>query len=1369
MAFFTTGAQLQAAINALPTSKKGGFNAFDGFFYGGKYLVNYSGTLSPLEHFVQIGADRGFAPNAQFDPVYYKAAYADLASANLNAADLLFHFLQFGLDEGRAPNATLAGFNGTAYLAANPDVATFVDANLAQFGGSASNGALAHFVKFGQFEGRTEPGASTGNSFNLTIGQDTVNGTAGNDTFTARIFDNQNTLQSGDAINGGTGSDTLVADIGNSQNFAITPELNSVETVKIRVQAEQFDSGDNNIAGVGIIDAERSVGVTHWESNNSRADLIVEDVRIAASQITKDITIAMVETDPGQVDYAVYFDQYSLRAQTNTSSTLTLQLMDTRSQAAGTGPLKDSPYQGFAFNLTAPGAATPTLVTLTSQAIDDAKTYADLVTAINAVIATKPELAAFTASLGGGFTVSDTLGSLQTGTEVVLTANDGSTVSAEGVGTGWIANGAVPPSSGLHTIITSTKSNTTDLVTSKVILDDVGRGSNGGDLVIGGLSVGDTSGSLGVQRFEIEVRDNSKLQTINSTNNTLKEVVIKNGVTTSNSFAYVATEKDAGSLSVNGLIGAPVDNNAPMPGSAAQHNAFGFSDVRLIDGSAMTGKLAFTAEVTQASIAKYLNLRDVQADPAADNIAFQYSGGANNDTMTVVIDSAVAASRTLTGREDFTFTANGGAGNDTITVDIGGQQTGAWYADQKSLKNITINGGSGNDTVRTLGSGDFRIDAGADNDTVYINNDAAYVGAQWIVGAANANLADLQLSAQPGVRGQFMYNGNLTVVFSGANAAAAGGLTTGAAAALTNGFEKTVKVQAGTNYAASQYHVNQAIKEAINSDPVLSKLMLAVDGPGTTLVVQSLVAGEFAAADLDIVVTAGPAFNTLPAGEQSSILAAYKAFSQNSNATIADAQAAHNLTVAAKNGVEGLAASVVGANGTNSTDLTDNNINLGLGNDVVVLSTSANSNDVLTYTGYGQGVDTIVNFSTAGSSIDFLDFSAYLDGKSSVSGSTASAQRITTTINGDTTVEANSVTIIDLAATTAQSFANLTEANLKAAINSTNTGTADYAGINAASLNALTNYTATGAGTTLVGGTGKAIVLVQNTGVSGNAGQYKAFELTFNGTAANTTADFSDVKLIAEMDFGSSLAGVSLANLVGSLGFNANPGVVVAPTFPTLSSLSAAASVNEGATATFTLNTSNVADGTVIAYALSGINAADVVGGLLTGTATVTGNVATVNVALANDNTTEGAETLTLTAALGAQSLSVNVTVNDTSTTPAGIPVPATGATGTAAADTFTVDVAAALADVAGTNYLSNITGFSIAADRLQIDLPSANAAITTLAALNGEQGVTVQDDPFNTLALINFGNDANGGDVVTLQLVGITPADWANVVVQVV
>lgn len=653
----------------------------------------------------------------------------------------------------------------------------------------------------------------------LTTGVDNLTGTSSDDTFKASILNNANTLQSGDVISGGAGNDILKADIGNSQVFAITAETSGIETVAIRAQAIAVDTNNNNMTNGGTnvnaaatdsgnqvqIDAELMKGVTQWESNNSRADVVIEDVRILPTQITKDITIAMVETDPGHVDFGVYFDQYSLRAQPNTSATLALQLMDTRSNAAGTGPLKDNPYSGFAFYLTAAGSTTPKLITVSSKAIDDALTYADLLTAIKAAVAAVPELASFTVALGANFTVSDTLGTIQTGQTITLTSNAGGTISATGTGAGWVATGTVPASSGLHTNMGVATNNTTDLVTSKIILDDVGRGSTGGDLVVGGLSVGGsvggTSSSMGVQRFEIEVRDNSKLETINSTNNTLREVTIKNGVTSSSSFAYVETVKDAGNLTVNGVsgvnggnVGSPLTGtqtidaqngkNAPLPGSLAQTtNGYGFSDVRLIDASEFKGKLAFTAEVTQASIAKYLNLKDIAALPAGDNVAvaFAYTGGLNDDTMVVQLDSTAVSSRStiVAGGEDFTFTANGGAGNDDITVNVsnmalatvvagvtaglsatpnvlpsagltGGAQ--AWYTNQKLNANVFVNGGDGNDTIRTPGAGDVIIDGGAGNDTIYTDNTGALAianatGASTAAATAYSNAAAAELAA----------------------------------------------------------------------------------------------------------------------------------------------------------------------------------------------------------------------------------------------------------------------------------------------------------------------------------------------------------------------------------------------------------------------------------------------------------------------------------------------------------------------------------------------------------------------------------------------------------------------------------------------
>lgn len=96
-------------------------------------------------------------------------------------------------------------------------------------------------------------------------------------------------------------------------------------------------------------------------------------------------------------------------------------------------------------------------------------------------------------------------------------------------------------------------------------------------------------------------------------------------------------------------------------------------------------------------------------------------------------------------------------------------------------------------------------------------------------------------------------------------------------------------------------------------------------------------------------------------------------------------------------------------------------------------------------------------------------------------------------------------------------------------------------------------------------------------------------------------------------------------------------------------------------------------------------------------------------------------------------------------------------------ADVFTFDAAVALADIDGTNTQIDINGFDTAADSLQLDITTALGA-TTLDLLDGVDGIVVQDDPFAGNTVINFGNDANGGEPVVLNLVGVTDTTLVNV-----
>ena len=664
----------------------------------------------------------------------------------------------------------------------------------------------------------------------------------------------------------------------------------------------------------------------------------------------------------------------------------------------------------------------------------------------------------------------------------------------------------------------------------------MGRGSTGGDLVIGGLSVGDTSNSLGVERFEIEVRDNSKLQTINSTNNTLQEVVIKNGATTSSSFAYVTTEKDKGDLTVNGNVASTkgnsnVDNNVspaavsaayataattvttatnygtgidtPLPGSAAQHNAYGFSDVRLIDASgassnsagvatnaAFAGDLSFTAEVTARSIAKYMNLVDTQANPketvntgdgvngfGTGSIAnFNYLTGTGNDNIVVDVDGSVVSSRSLVvaGREDFTFNIDGGAGNDSITLKLINNDIVAgvrnnpgngqnWYNNQDLNNNVTVSGGAGNDTIQTPGAGDVKIDGGAGNDTIYTDNTGfqavttsgatgysgnatSYVKGQWVFntvdqvtafgaapaaglyGSSGRNINDLRSDTNESYN---FYNSKLVVTFQG--------IPTATAVTVT-----------GTSYKTTDLEINQAIKKAINDDAVLSKLLVAEDGPANSLVVKSLIDGAMATTDLAVTLTPLTATEVaaLSATEIAAAGAAY-GLTAPTAATVSAAIAAAYTAFSVTNGDYVTALANDGAaniTGNNSLSTSDNLVLPGEGNDVIVLgttegtSTAASSNETIVI-GTSFGNDTVVNFDDSGFGQDYFDFTA-------LKGTTLTAAYTTD----------KSITI--QAATTLATSATVTEkAAVEALFNAANAAAQDHVFLSVNAHNVASVYT----------------------------------------------------------------------------------------------------------------------------------------------------------------------------------------------------------------------------------------------------------------------------------------------------------------------
>ncbi|MDU6431047.1 MAG: hypothetical protein E6552_11170, partial [Sutterella wadsworthensis] len=323
----------------------------------------FVGADGAYAHFVQFGAAEEIAPNADFNANEYYAAKAaqfygvepkavtEFQIANVkqiitsNGMNAWTHYQQFGSAEGVNPSNA---FDADAYLAAKAvamgdgwtaeKVAEAIKGNgmtvlehYLQYAGTGEN-EVAKGATYPVPDDQKVPSSVTSTTYDLTVGQDSLSGTIGNDTFNAFIFDNQNTLQSGDRIDGGAGHDVLNADLGTSALFAATPEIKNVEVIKFRAQANAADNGSNNVANdaAARIDAERiqagDDGKLQLWSQDSRADLVIEDVRVNSNNVT----IGMGNTDSGDVDMTVYFnDQYLKSEDATTTGTLSLQLIDT--------------------------------------------------------------------------------------------------------------------------------------------------------------------------------------------------------------------------------------------------------------------------------------------------------------------------------------------------------------------------------------------------------------------------------------------------------------------------------------------------------------------------------------------------------------------------------------------------------------------------------------------------------------------------------------------------------------------------------------------------------------------------------------------------------------------------------------------------------------------------------------------------------------------------------------------------------------------------------------------------------------------------------------------------------------------------------
>lgn len=982
--------------------------------------------------------------------------------------------------------------------------------------------------------------------------RDNLTGTEGNDTFEA--FNGE--LQDGDRMDGGSGTDVFTYFSSEDFDTAVAPITTSVEQVVVTNQTNDlFSQADNNVGGYsGLdgtvevdveIDAGMMSGVTRWEDYDSRADLVIEDARDqddTDGTFTGDITVAMVSTDPGNVDYAVYFDQ-----PVNTSQnfgTLEIRVLDQEAafglpapSASSTGYLTESSLIEFTFAFD----GQPITVELADE---EGVTYGpdvsfqDLLNQVEAatqqalVDAGVTENLGFSASLGAPVSVG--VGNQFTLPLVLTFDVPADTIAASSddiivLGRDSGNNGATPATDTFGSLST-VRITEEELIRLNVELDDVGKGSMGGDALFGAMSTGrqtgddGTSDSIGIQQFDIEVDRSSQLQTINSTNNALEVVNIVNGENDGPNNTTTAADEMIGDLVVRGVAnpgveevdpttGTPVTTpgtgilintasgvatDSPMPGAVPQHDVFGFTDVRVINAAAMVGAVDLTVGLTEEIVEKYLDIADDGPNGEADDVLFSYALGTNDDEFLINLSSDALNSAGTGSREDFDMSISGGAGNDVITTNIGGSDeftdvtvVGAntpgavkmideqgqdyyvlesdnaeeWYTNQVSnvAAEFSVDGGAGNDTIWTHGWGDFTISDGSGADVVYTDNSAAeqaslrlatnidrnltehdqidyVIGDVWAFNAeilgvspftvSGATNEDILLATLPGgsaLIGATSGNLRINVSFDGATGSDTNDYTVGVDIPFSE-----ISISAAGAVTITEQALNQAIKNAVNNDAILSNLMEAADGPGNSLIVATKVDGDYEADDFEVsfgTLTLNSTGVAVTATDPTSAFAdiGIESTAETDNTINVDGDGNNDLFVLSTNNNDGTSTSVSGGVNAALDSASDLNsyseetlvFEAGFGRDTV-LNFLAGDGDLTTFAGedvfdftpvtgvaantyVGPG-DAALNLSAAGidGEIDWIDLATFNPDSGDV-GTDISAAEVAALVAGDAT------------------------------------------------------------------------------------------------------------------------------------------------------------------------------------------------------------------------------------------------------------------------------------------------------------------------------------------------------------------------------
>lgn len=595
------------------------------------------------------GKSRAQTVNQLYINLFGRAAEADGLNywVNGEGANVPADLLVFALSDGAAASDRLILDNRV-------EVAQYYTDNAETFSAGAAAAVIANVD--GTNESVADAKASIGSAADLTLTQraDNLVGTAGDDVFVAPVTQNEtgsgelaNTFETGDVLDGGAGRDTLQADLIASgtvglgwQSPAISATTSNIEEVYLRAQNIQGIDFGSNTTAMATIDAERMSGVEQWWSDNSRANIRIEDIRTNPA----DTTFGLRQTDP-EVGFEAYFNPLYLEGDLSRESALSLTIQEiTNGQNPANTELQNITVREINFELDGEG------YTLNNDALRAANTWAELETAIAAELL-EQGLADLTVTHRGNgqFLVEDTQGrefGIVDGEALILG-------NASGIDVRNRAQVGVDEQEG--------PTQTT------LILDAAGNGSRGGDVNIAAMS-----GDRGIEVMDVQVDRDSHIRTLRSENNPndtgsyareqqLEEVYLSHVDGGANGSLQLGSR----TVDQGGVSTTTDDRLAPN----------GLLDVRVFDATGFTSSLKLGASLTDSVFDKYL-------DGAEEAVQFSYLLGDGGSNLNLYVDNGVASD------PDFALEIIGGAGDDRINL-----------SGLATKRNTVIDGGAGNNTV----------------------------------------------------------------------------------------------------------------------------------------------------------------------------------------------------------------------------------------------------------------------------------------------------------------------------------------------------------------------------------------------------------------------------------------------------------------------------------------------------------------------------------------------------------------------------------------------------------------------------------------------------------------------------------------------